>query len=164
MLLEVTLAAGFLVWTGVPGVVMTHKAASVCGAVLISVVGIAAGAHSASAVPAPLASLTRAPVPARGAVEAAVNPVLTRAPAQAMLDPNQPTVVSLGVDHVAAGASVRLEGEAYVYTFGREALTASHAHVVDLAITGVEPGVYMVSIANPDGRRSGSLPLVLKAR
>jgi hypothetical protein len=33
-----------------------------------------------------------------------------------------------------------------------------------LAIIGVEPGVYMVSIANPDGHRSGSLPLVLKAR
>jgi hypothetical protein len=149
------------VWTGVLGVVMTHKAASVWGAVLISVVGIAAGAHPASAVPAPLVP---APVPARGVVDTAVNPVLTRVPAQALLDPGQPTVVSFGVDHIAAGASVRLEGEACVYTFGREAVTASHAHVVDLAIIGVEPGVYMVSIANPDGHRSGSLPLVLKAR
>jgi len=135
---------------------MTHRTTSICGALVMSVVGIAAVARPTPAAPAAVAGR----VPA----EIGTNPVLTHVPSQAMLDPDRPTIVSLGVDRIAAGASVRLESDAYVYTFGRGALTASRAHVVDLAITGVEPGTYLVSISNPDGRRSGALPLVLRPR
>jgi hypothetical protein len=135
---------------------MTQRTASICGALVMSVVGIAAVARPTPAAPAA--------APVRVPAEIGSTPVLTHVPSQATIDPDRPTIVSLGVDRLAAGASVRLESDAYVYTFGRVALTASGAHVVDLAITGVQPGAYMVSISNPDGRRSGALPLVLKAR
>lgn len=146
-------------WTGIS---VTPKAASVCGALLVSVVSIAAWSRPAAAVPDSPAPAARAPV--ASAPQVGVNPVLTHVPALATLAPNAPTIVSLTVNHIADGATVRLEGENYVYTFGRDALVAAQAHVVDLSITGVEPGTYLVSITNPDGLHSTALPLVLTAR
>jgi hypothetical protein len=135
-------------------------AGSLAGLLLVGAVGMTARARTPTAPePAPVAPTVRpAPVPAN----AGLSPVLTHGPAQAVLTPDRPTVISLTGEHVAPGVTVTLESTWYIYTFGRESLSAQTSRGLDLAIVDVQPGLYTVTLCNPDGRRSAPLKLVLK--
>jgi hypothetical protein len=141
---------------------MTRRVTAACLAigVLVAVVGMTAPARTAP-VPGPdpdAKSATPGPVPAN----AGLSPVLTHGPAQVLLEADRPTVVTLTGEHISTGVTVTLQSDWYVYTFGRDSVSARTPRSIDLSIVDVQPGTYTVTLCNPDGRRSAPLKLVLK--
>ena len=125
----------------------------------MGVVGMTARARTPTG-PEPAPARVATPRPATAAI--VVGPALTRITPQAVLHADHPTVIRLTGDHFAPGVTVTLQSDWYVYTFGRDSISAQSSRGFDLAIIDVQPGTYAVTTCNPDGLRSAPQTLVLK--